>query len=119
MTRDVVLLLGTAQPDGSPSLQRIAPEVARVLDLKDLRTGDHRYVIGDGEDFKAWLSFHPEDEEPHLSHPIWVDVATEKGAEYEVGRRLFQLLADSDRFRVVLFLDWNCDRSTHLSCQDW
>ncbi|MDH6465988.1 hypothetical protein M2302_006191 [Micromonospora sp. A200] len=120
MGTDVTLLVGTAEPDDAPPcLARFGREVAGVLGLKDLRTGDHRYVIGDGEDFRAWLEFHPEDEEPHLSHPFWVDLATEKGAEEEVGRRLFQELADTGRFRVVLFLDWDCDRSTHFSCQDW
>ncbi|MFU8873060.1 hypothetical protein [Micromonospora sp. SL4-19] len=119
MNGDVVLLLAAAEPDASPSLDRITAELARVLGLNHLRVGDPECVIGDGEDFRVWLSFDPDDEEPGLSHPFRLDVATEKGAEVQVGRRLFQELADAGRFRVVLFLDWDCDRSTHFSCQDW
>lgn len=50
--------------------------------------------------------------------PFCVDIATEKGSEPEVGRRLFQELADTGRFRVVLWLDGVCERSTHLPCED-
>ncbi|MGC5017102.1 hypothetical protein [Micromonospora sp. DT47] len=120
MSTDVTLLVGTAEPDDAPSLARFAREVAGVLDLEDLEwVGDPKRVLGDGKDFRAWLGLRPDDEEPGLSHPFCVDVATGKGAEVEVGRRLFQELADTGRFRVVLFLDWECDRSTHFSCQDW
>ncbi|GAB3189054.1 hypothetical protein GCM10027259_59200 [Micromonospora palomenae] len=120
VSRDVDLLVGTAEPDSAPSLKPFARDVAAVLGLEGLRVvGDPEYVIGDGEDFKVWLSFRPEDEEPSLSHPFWLEVAAEMDAEYEVGRRVFQMLADSGRFRVMLLLDHDCVRSTHFPCGNW
>ncbi|WP_446218831.1 hypothetical protein [Micromonospora sp. IBHARD004] len=95
MSRDVDLLVGTAGLDGAPSLKLFAREIAGVLGLENLRVGDPECVIGDGEDFRAWLRFAPEDEEPSLSHPFRLEVAAEMGAEYEVGRRVFQKLADT------------------------
>ncbi|MEH0983229.1 hypothetical protein [Micromonospora sp. CPCC 205556] len=119
MSSDVNLLVGLSEPGDPPSLARFAREVAGVLGLEELEwVGDPKCVLGDGKDFRAWLRFHPHDEEPHLSHPFWCDIATEKGSEPEVGRRLFQELADTGRFRVVLWLDGVCDRSTHLPCED-
>ncbi|WP_406068507.1 hypothetical protein [Micromonospora sp. NBC_01638] len=120
MGMDVDLLLGMAGPDTPPSLERFAPEVAEVLGVELVEVpSSRRTFFGQSEEFRAWLAFHPESEEPSLSHPFVLELGAEMGAEVEVGTRVFQELADSGRFRVVLLLDHDCVRSTHFPCEDW
>ncbi|SCG67092.1 hypothetical protein [Micromonospora halophytica] len=117
---DVDLLLGAAEQGVVPGLDRVAAEVAEVLDV-ELRevSSSQRTFLGEDRRMRAWLSFHPEEKEPSLSHPFVLEVAAEQGAEEKVGLSVFEKLAKSGRFRVVLLLDSDCVRSTHFPCEDW
>ncbi|MET8197952.1 hypothetical protein [Micromonospora taraxaci] len=120
MGMDVDLLLGKSGPEAPPLLEQFAPQVAAVLGVELVeKTGSWRHFFGRGEDFVVWLDVDPDTKEPFLSHPFVLEVSAPRGAEAKVGTRLFQKLADTGRFRVMLLLDHDCVRSTHFPCEDW
>lgn len=117
---DVGLLLGRVDNVSGDPLDSLIPELTALLGVQfqEVRSGG-RTFLAHAEEFKVWVSYEPEDEEPSLSHPFQLELATEKGCETEVGERLYEQLAETGRFRVVLLVDFDCVKSTHLPCDSW
>jgi len=117
---DVELLLGCLRNGSGDSLDSLVRELAALfgVQFEEVPRG-WRTFLAFAEEFKVWVSYRPDDEEPWLSHPFLLELATEKGREAEVGEHVYQKLADTGRYRVALMLDGHCLRSSHVPCEDW
>ncbi|TNH30525.1 hypothetical protein FHG89_06495 [Micromonospora orduensis] len=117
---DVELLLGWADGPGGGSIDSLVPELASLLgvEYEEVQSGS-RTFLAFHKDFKMWVSYRPEGEEPSLSHPFTLELGIRRGEEGEVGNRIYQRLVDTGRFRVVLLQDAACVKSTHFPCADW
>ncbi|MFI7609490.1 hypothetical protein ACIBTV_30860 [Micromonospora sp. NPDC049366] len=117
---DVQLLLGRVDGVGGGHLDPLVLELAELFGVRfrDVTDGWPTF-LANTEGFKVWVSHRPDDEEPWLSHPFLLDLATEKGREVEVGEQVYQKLVGTGRYRVALLLDGRCLRSSHVSWEDW
>src|SRR4051812_8993987 len=115
---DITFLLGPVDPHLNPSLEEMAQELKTMLGFSLEPVAEKEMFQGGSASGHAWLTEDPEENEPFLSHPFNLDVATNED-ELAYANGIFDILAQSGRLRAVLLVDSACVRSTHFPCANW
>ncbi len=115
---DKSILFGLVAPGPEPSLAELAPEMSEVLGYPLEPVPGQEMFHGGTDTGHGWLTRRNADNEPFRSHPFDLEFTTTE-AEEPFALKLFDRLAESGRYRLMLVIEAECVRSTHFPCDEW